>query len=191
MKTATYNYSCLMINAPDSISRRMLGWGKKFIPDDILMINDDAAGRETEFHVTVKYGLLETAISNTLFSILENYKSFPIRVGPVSLFKNGSTKGFDVVKCSVESPELRELNRLVCENCPHFDTYKQYNPHLTIAYVKPDTCDFLIGQNPLGQLNEFVAESVVFASSGDSTDGKRLKERVSLNEMSYRSFFKH
>ncbi len=172
-----YSYSVVMINLPIFLSEELFSWGKKLIPDNILVENDEAGGREDEFHVTVKYGLVDSTPSPKLIRILSDFKPFMVGIDKVSLFKNGEKKGFDVVKCEVISEDLRKLNKKICDSCKFVDEYKTYNPHVTIAYVKPDSCNHLVGEFPLK--DKFNVNEVIFSSGGES-DGKRFSRNIKL-----------
>ena len=185
-----YSYSCLMCSTPLPIVKRLLSWSNNNVPDNKLVVNEEAGGREKDYHITVKYGLIESTPSEKLLEVLRNHPPFKVKIGKTSQFKNGLTKGFDVLKCEILSPELIKLNKLVCDSVKHVDTYAGYNPHLTIAYVKPNSCNHLENQYPLGDLNEFVIDRVMFSGNGDDSNKDRLKEVIKLYDMNYKGFFK-
>ena len=177
-----------MANVSPPIAKRLFEWSLKHISDDLLVLKEDIKGREDEPHITVKFGLLERTPSEKLLEIIKNTRPISVKIGNISLFKNGKEKGFDVVKCEVVSESLHELNKLISETCKNEDEYKTYHPHLTVAYVKPDSCNHLNGLNPLGNLNEFVINEVVFAGSGDDNK-KRVKQIIKLYDISYKTHF--
>ncbi len=43
---------------------------------------------------------------------------------------------FDVVVVEIISDDLKALHALIKENLPNEQTYEDYRPHLTLAYVK-------------------------------------------------------
>lgn len=168
-----HDYSCALINAPKGLADRIVAWGNQQIPNESLYLDDKGGcGREEEPHVTVLYGLQDAIPPQEFLDIVGSTNPFEITLEPITLFRN---EKYDVVKMSVSSPELRELNRRVREGCKHVESYPDYKPHITLAYVKPGTCDRLEGTSPfddsvkMGQTSifkdgKFTADKVVFSS---------------------------
>lgn len=98
-------------------------------------------GLETDFHVTVKYGLRTDNIDEVR-RIVAGFGPVTITLGKVSLFPAKEPtlarggKEYDVVKVDVEGEDLRRLNSLLAQ-LPHKDTFPVYSPHVTLAYVVP------------------------------------------------------
>lgn len=90
-------------------------------------------GREEFPHVTVLYGFHPEVKSEELDELVKDLKPFELRVKGVSLFEN---KDFDVVKFDIEPNEEILKLREKLATLPHTLTYKDYKPHMTIAYVK-------------------------------------------------------
>lgn len=91
-------------------------------------------GRESDPHVTVKYGLHFQTPSTRLRQALKQFGPITLKLGKTSLFRNDDA---DVVKVDVDSPDLHRLNTLITKLLPTKDTHPTYKPHATIAYVKP------------------------------------------------------
>lgn len=190
-----HKFSCVYIKIPAVIGDKVVAWGKQQISNDVLFVDEDGGmGREEEQHVTVKYGLHDSMPSDELLNIFASTAPFNAQIEPISLFRN---EKYDVVKMGVSSPQLREFNRRVSTECPCTDTFPDYNPHITLAYVKPGTCDRLEGTSPfdnpvkmgvtdLRKEGEFKADSVVFSShTGIKKDypiGPRKPEKESVKE---------
>lgn len=116
------------------------------IPDEDLAED----GRESEYHVTVKYGLhaddpedVRRVVRKWLASRrgMQGGMSVTAMLAKVSIFpaKEASTQRggdqHDVVKVDVESDDLQSLNKAISA-LPHTDTHPVYKPHVTLAYVK-------------------------------------------------------
>jgi 2'-5' RNA ligase len=131
----TYDYSSTQLDLPAEVADKVTALGKR-IPDSALAEH----GRESTPHVTVKYGL-ETADPEAVREIVERHGPITLTLGRTSLFAanrqaGGEPGAFDVVKVDVTSPALRELNAELAK-LPNGDTHPTYQPHVTVAYVKP------------------------------------------------------
>lgn len=175
-----YSYAVTMLEVPAPQSDFIFEWGRLNVPDERLYFGDPNTNpRETEQHVTVKYGLTVDQVPDELRQITEAFKPFPVYIGKVSLFRNPE---FDVVKLDVESPWLRKLNAEISA-FPNEDKHPEYHPHLTIAYVKKGSCDDLEGVDIFenGQASgvnpQFIAYGLVFKGSGDD-QGNRSHETL-------------
>lgn len=173
---AEYSYSCLMITVPPEIADFAMDWGRLNIQDESVFVDEeDGSGRELDMHVTVKYGLTDAKVPDAVYKIAHETTPFPILIGKVSLFKN---QKFDVVKCEVQSQKLHELNAKISSSVPCVDTYPTYNPHMTIAYVLPGSCDHLDGTDIFAEADnrQFVAPGMVFKGAGSDEDSSRVEE---------------
>jgi len=128
-----YEYGCVMAMVNESFSEKIIEIGKKLITDDILYSEKGQEyGRETEPHVTIKFGLTENYSKNTIGKLISEINPFKITLVAIDIFSNPK---FDVVKFNVESDVLKKLNSLFSK-LPNEDEYPTYHPHMTLAYVK-------------------------------------------------------
>lgn len=183
-----HDYSCVMINLPEDMANQVMAWGKLHVKDeDVFVDKKGGKGRETEPHVTVLYGLIDENPTDMLKQVFEHTAPFDIKLGVCSLFRNGE---YDVLKMAVLSPFLHALNRNVCSVAVHENDYPTYEPHITIAYVKPGTCDRMEGASPwddpvklgvttLGQDGVFTAKEVIFSS----INGKKTAYAIGKNKL--------
>lgn len=98
-------------------------------------------GLETEPHCTVLYGFKDPDlnIQNKLSKFLVNFPKKEVSVisNKINLFEN---EEFDVLKYEVDKnlcKKLTKLNQILDENFEIKNDYPDYNPHVTIAYLKP------------------------------------------------------
>lgn len=177
---AVYDRATTDIALPTDMGTFLLEWNELNIPDDVLHTDEDGGkGREDEPHITVKYGLLAKAPPPELREIAKDTAPFPVVLGRVSLFQTNPQ--FDVVKLDVESPWLHTLNRRISDAVPHEDTYPEYHPHATLAYVEKGSCDHMIGDDPFKSkdvVREFMASGMRFAGAGDSESSERVVEML-------------
>jgi 2'-5' RNA ligase len=127
----TPSYASTQIALPTAIATRLQAIGRR-IPDDQLA--DD--GRETDPHITVKYGLEAGTDVEVLRALLADEPPLRVTLGKTSIFPNGESDSGDVVKVDVHSPDLHRLNQKIADAVPTTDTYPAYVPHATIAYVQ-------------------------------------------------------
>jgi len=151
-----HRYSCVMLPLSGAVADRLIAMGNQ-IPD----VDLDEDGRETEPHVTVRFGL-HTDDADDVIPLMSQFGPVMLKLGAVSVFRGvDSGKDYDVIKVDVESPELRDMNRRLGE-LPHTDTHSEYRPHATIAYVKAGLGEKWAAK--LGALNTTtVADRVIFS----------------------------
>ena len=91
-------------------------------------------GLEDEPHLTLLFGLHKDEVSiDDVKKAFEGYTSIDIELESVDLFENDK---FDVVKFKVKkTKELLDINEKL-SILPHTTDFPDYNPHITIAYVK-------------------------------------------------------
>jgi 2'-5' RNA ligase len=151
-----YGYSCVQCSLPQDIADEIYEWGLKNIPAEDLA----ADGRESDIHVTVKYGL-HGHDPFELRDLLFGKDPIRIQLKNISLFSNDE---HDVVKLGVESPELHQFNKLVSDSFEHTDTHPDYIPHVTIAYVKKGLGKKYDGRSDFSG-RECLLDSVVFSGN--------------------------
>jgi diguanylate cyclase (GGDEF)-like protein len=122
--------------------------------------------REENPHITVKYGL-HTTDADEVRKILANEKPFSVKLGKVSIFPASGDTAYDVVKADVESPELHRINKLIADNTKVTDTFPEYKPHVTLAYVKKGEGQKYVGRTDL-EGKELRFDAITFSGK----DGK-------------------
>lgn len=112
-------------------------WGdliSKIKEEDLYDDGSGTFGREDEPHITVLYGFHDEVKAEDFYPIIEEHgTNFELKGTKISLFENPE---FDVVKIEIEPTEKLLALREAVMGLPHTLTYKDYNPHMTIAYVK-------------------------------------------------------
>lgn len=132
-------YGCLMALPPIDYGYKMVNLAKRLIPVKNLYTdpNDPSYGHtDQDFHCTLKYGFSPDLMKVDVAKILKGMSPFLIKLKALNLFENDK---YDVVKFEVEKcPVLTEL-RSRCDGYPNSDSYPDYKPHMTLAYVKKGT----------------------------------------------------
>jgi 2'-5' RNA ligase len=142
--------------------------------------SSSATGRETEHHVTVKYGLSDNAPPARLKKALAGFGPVKAKFGKTSLFKNDDSH---VLKIDIDSPDLHRLNKLIGRTVETpGNTHPAYSPHATVAYLKPEHS---AKYKDDGRLNgqEFTIDHVVFSGK----DGARHIMPLGVKKTEYRS----
>lgn len=171
-----YEFSSTQFNLPENLSQEIKTWSLKELPENDLY-QMEGYGRETEFHVTILYGLHDdtpTKLKRLIYKLRENeeIRPFSCTLGKMSVFN--SKPDFDVLKLEVESPELHRLNRILSNSLEFSNDYPTYQPHVTIAYVKKDKGNkFKLNSAFNGK--KFLVDKILFS------DKNRKKISVPLN----------
>lgn len=124
-------FGCLMLEYPAN------NWDKLLSQIDDDDLYDDGSGtflKETEPHVTVLYGFHDEVKSGDIRKLIDDLRHLPIKAKLTSI-TFFDCPDYDVVKFDVDCPELHILNAAVRE-LPHTNSYPDYHPHVTLAYVK-------------------------------------------------------
>lgn len=129
-------YGCVMMDAkiPDWESIHASGIDPK---DVYIKPYDDSYGIEDNPHVTVIYGIHEDEIDpEVIHGIIQNEMGpVTVTIDEISTFENDE---YDVVKYDVPvTDELKQYREKFEKNYPNTQTFPEYHPHVTLAYVKP------------------------------------------------------
>jgi 2'-5' RNA ligase len=127
-----YEYGCLMANIVDEHARKILDLNYDLIDEKSLYKKGSEYGRESQCHVTIKYGFTKSYSDSEMKKHIKSIKPFKINTTRISIFENDD---FDVVKLDVSSKILHDLNEKFSE-LPNEDEHPKYHPHITLAYVK-------------------------------------------------------
>lgn len=123
-------------------------------------------------HATLLYGLADDQEGEAV-DILRDAGPLNVRVAGVDVFEPGD---YDVVIFKLESDDLQRVHDAL-DQLPNSNEWPDYNPHMTIAYVKPGLGkkyaekleSDLIGKN-------FVANQAEFSDTADNTVVVDLRE---------------
>ncbi len=135
----TNKYGCLMALPPIEHCHKIVDFAKKIIPVNILYTdsNDSSYGyTDQDVHCTIKYGFYPDLSKRDLAQVLHQVKPFKVRLKSLNQF---NSENYDVVKFEVEKDEILSKLRDICDEFPNEDQYPEYNPHMTMAYVKSGT----------------------------------------------------
>lgn len=129
-------YGCVMLDCkiPKWEELHTSGIDKK---DIYIDPKDDSYGLEDNPHVTVLYGIHEDEIDpEVIMSVIENnMEPVTVTISNISIFEN---EIFDVVKYDVpDTEQLLKYREMFMKSFTNTQTFPDYHPHITLAYVKP------------------------------------------------------
>lgn len=164
-----HDFSSTQVHLPREIGAVIEQMGERIPVSDL-----STDGREDVPHVTVKYGL-HTNTPDDVRKVLADEPPIVLRFGETSLFDAAETKAdYDVVKVSVESPDLHRLNKKISAALKVTDTHPTYKPHATVAYVKAGR-----GKKYIGLDNLVGREAKISTVYFSDKDGKKIP--IALN----------
>ena len=113
---------------------------QKKIPSRELYTEEDNEdyGLEKQSHVTLVPCLDNDIDIDKLKSYLKPIDEYDIVLTDISKFE---CEKFDVLKCAVKSKTLKDTNKEIVDKFETHSEYKDYNPHMTIAYMKKGMAD--------------------------------------------------
>lgn len=153
-----HDYSSTQVNLPAPIAKAMKRHAAQISDQDL-----GPDGREDQPHITLKYGL-HGDNPGAVRKLLQTQPPITATLGTLSLFTNDDA---DVLKLNVASPDLAGLNKKLAGALPNTDTHPKYQPHATIAYLKPGTGKKYSGQKVPGVSGRVVTfHSVRFSGKG-------------------------
>lgn len=129
---AQRSYACLMLDCRD-FQPYLKKIQRSIDPNDVYD-DEEGHGLENDPHITVLYGIHEQDPE----SVKDQLDLGPAKyiLKDLSLFEN---EKFDVLKCTVESPDLHDYNNQCRERLEYTSSFPDYVPHLTVAYLLPGT----------------------------------------------------
>lgn len=159
-----YSYGCAMLyydfSEMDKLQARI---------DKSDLYTKDGFGLEDEPHVTLLYGFYEEVDPKQVQDTVQKFTFNPTRLNNVSLFKNET---YEVLKLEAKSPSLYKCNKEL-KKFPHTSSYPTYNPHMTIAYLKPGT-----GEKYVKKFGTF--KTLITPDYGVYSDGMGTKSKFKI-----------
>lgn len=158
-----YSYSSVQINITGLLRQQLLRESMRIRSKD-LYTAEPKYGRESNPHVTVKYGI-HTKVPAKIEALLQGITSVEFELGEISLFQ--SNKDYDVVKISIiDTGALRRLNKVISGGTKCTDSFRTYNPHVTLAYVKKGAGKSYVGKS-LVTGKTFKSNKIMFSGHND------------------------
>src|SRR5215831_1386346 len=141
-----HEFSSTQLNLPGALAKELVEWAREHIDTDDL----GSEGFETQPHVTVKYGIMPNVGPTDVARALKGQSPVNLTFGPNYAFAGGDQGGGVPLYVSVNSDDLNRPNRRLKGALPNIETHANYQPHVTIAYIKPDALSKYVGtRSPL------------------------------------------
>lgn len=168
LQDGPHSYGTTQVQLPDDVAAKLAA-----IPIDDADLYLPEGGRETDSHVTLRYGLLEHDPAK-LADLVANHGTVSFTLGKTSMF---AAPDYDVVFVEVNGPDLADLRadiELGMDCRP--DDHGAYRPHATVAYVKPGTGPKYTGLDALDGV-EVTANSIVMSDAEGGRTGVSLLDQ--------------
>ncbi len=169
VENETHSFASTQFNLADAGYPKAQGSPVDALKGIAAKISDEdlaEKGREDESHITIKYGLHRPDPS-AVVALVKDFGPVVVQFGKTAVFTGG--KDGDVVYVVVESPRLRELNRLISDSLPHTDKWPEYKPHVCVGYTKPGTGEKYVGLSDAEGLHAAFKRLVFSAQDGTKT----------------------
>lgn len=164
-----FSYGCVMIRLPRPLADEVRGYAASIPPAFLKKTEDASTGVPDDIHITVKYGVLTENAEEVATAIAGTYPVV-VRLGRAGIFHNPTEA---VLKIGVESLGLRELFNRVNHGLRTVTTYRDFRPHVTVAYLvkrEEDPYYYRAFFSDAFEGREFEADQVVFsAASGQKS----------------------
>ena len=163
-----------MLLMPSGLADTIRHWGSANIPEEAIY-GKDGKGRDKSPHITVQHGIISEDPAD-IEKILSEASPVQVELGKISVFSMND-KPYDVVKVEVSSPALSVLREAVRASLEVNDSFKDYQPHVTIAYVKKGEGDNYNGDESFRGA-EAMLDTVLLAGNGGKDKRIKLKKET-------------
>ena len=123
---------------------------------------EDLAGRGRDIgppHITLLYGIEGDDIS-AIEALLATQSPIAATLGATSSFPPSATREVAVITATIECPELHALHQRLGEVIKFVEPTHEYEPHVTVAYVRPEAAEKYVG-NQITAGHRFVITKVL------------------------------
>jgi 2'-5' RNA ligase len=108
---------------------------------------EDLAGRGLDvgpIHITLRYGIEGDDIS-AIEALLATQSPIAATLGATSCFPPSATRDVAVLIATIVCPKLHALHQRLGEVIEFVEPTHEYEPHVTVAYVRPEVAEKYVG----------------------------------------------
>ena len=168
-------YGCIMLDSKidDWEENHLGGIDEK---DIYVKPYDESYGLEEQPHCTILYGIHEDEVDPEVITNVIESNLYPIEV-PITNIDIFEQDDYDVVKYNIDvNEDLQKFRDIFEKNFPNTQTFPDFKPHMTIAYVKPGT-----GKKYKRRLQKpfnVIFDKAVYSWHGDEEDPEATTRKI-------------
>jgi 2'-5' RNA ligase len=162
-------YGCLMVKMNDEISKIFKDFAEKNISKNNLYKSEKlnyVSGVPKDTHCTILFGMVEEKIDE----IKKYLHPIKMEFGKIKKFPSKDKNDpYDCLYVEGYSYDAQKINEKLRDKFEYYNDYPEYKIHITLCYVKKDSCDNLLGQfvipeEGMGREKEFVLNEFKYSS---------------------------
>ncbi len=149
---APREFSCVLASLGEPLKKIFKDLANSIPEEEIYNPKEDPKyGREEKPHATILFGIHSQNPKEVEF-LLSSKPKISATLEDFSLFEP-EDKEYDVLKVSLVSKDLTELHDLLKQSLDNTESFPEYNPHLTIAYLKKGKGKNYVGDTSWANVN--------------------------------------
>ena len=168
-----YGSQSLMIGFNSVINSQIINFANMHIPHECQNDPDAGSGIVTHPHISLLTDIELVFPQSDLTNIIKKIPSFKVEFGALSFFKNDKV---DVIKIDIISQPLLDIHYELKSIIPNHYKFDEYHPHCTLAFVKPNSCDFILQHSNYFRGMTLVVEWINFNSA------RGLSHSIKINQ---------
>lgn len=138
----THKYQSTQIDIPTGYQYEIQAYQRAFLArhPDVIELEDNP-------HLTIKYGLLDSVSKEDVQACVRKHYGkhcIDFDISWMDFFQNEKKNQDILIRRSIASPDLHNLNHILTQHLPNVITHPKYNPHVTLAYMKYGTAKAFI-----------------------------------------------
>ena len=137
--------SAILLRVPPELSAKISEWAKAHIKEEDLY-NQEGKGLAKDHHITLAPQINDESATEHISSVMNNTPALSPELGDIGFFVNPRPdKEYTVLKIAVDPAQLAPVREQVIKGISMYNPSHEFNPHITVAYLKPGACQDLDG----------------------------------------------